>query len=257
MRLPRVRMTARGRVAALWRRGMPVSRMQFSLRRMFVAVAIAAGMAASISSMEPTYIYGPRVTDMIMLDVVSPIGPDGRKGTYTVSQWSALIAQMSSAPVLDAALADPRIARLSLFRGVADPQSALAGTFRIRIIFSDAETDSHPAANAVTLDVYSPMAVNDVADALADSIAANGPAGVTVIGRPISVAVLPIGQVPWHRDWRLYAIVTASLVAILVVLVIPWGATGHPTTHRWDRHDKRREETSGEPAESPSCHQPV
>jgi hypothetical protein len=231
--------------------------MRFSLRRMFVAVAIAAGMAAYINSMEPTYIYGPRITDLIMLDVVSPIGPDGRKGTYTESQWSALIAQMSSAPVLDAALADPRIARLSLFQGVADPRSALAGMFRISVSFSAAETDSHAAVNGVTLHVYSPTAADDVADALAASIAANGPAGVTVIGRPTGVNIIPIDQVPWHRDWRLYAIVTASLVAILVVLVIPWGATGHPTTHRWDRHDRRRAETSGEPAESPRGHQPV
>jgi hypothetical protein len=102
-------------------------------RRMMVAVAIAAGMAAYISSMEPTYIYGPRISEIIMLDVVSPIGPEGRKGTYTESEWSALIAQMSSAAVLDAALADPRIARLSLFRGVADPRSALSAMFQISV----------------------------------------------------------------------------------------------------------------------------
>jgi hypothetical protein len=109
----------------------------------------------------------------------------------------------------------------------------------------------------VTLHVYSPTVVHDVAYALADSIAANGPAGVTVIGPPTGINLIPIGQVPWHRDWRLYGIVTTSLVTILVVLVIPWEATSHPPTHRRDRHDRRRAEASGESAESPMSHQPV
>jgi hypothetical protein len=227
-------------VAGLWRRGMPVAHALFALLRMSIGVAIAAGMAVYIRSMEPTYIYGPQVADLIMLDVVSPIGRDGRRSTYTQSQWSALIAQMSSASVLDAALADPRLARLSISRGVADRRSTLSGMFRISVSFSVAETDSHSAINGVTLHVHSPTAVHDVADALADSIAANGPAGITVRGRPITPPLAnPIGQVRWHRDWRLYAIVTASLVAILVVLVIPAGTIGSLSTHRRESHVAR------------------
>ncbi len=200
---------------------MPVARMRCSLWRMLVGVAIAAGMAAYISSMEPTYIYAAPTSDMIILDVATPIGPDGRRCTYTESQWAAMIAQMSCNAVLDAALADHRIARLSLFRGVADPRSALSGMFQI-IVASSIETDSRSAVRIVTLHAHSPTAVYDVADALGASIAANGPGGVTVRGRPITPPnAIAIGRVPWDRDWRLYAIVTASLVAIVVILVLP------------------------------------
>jgi hypothetical protein len=200
---------------------MSVPFLRFTLRRMLIVVAIAAGTVACVWSLTPTLIYGPITTDLIMLSVASPIGPDGRKGTYTEAEWAVLIARMSSTAVLDAALADPRIARLTLFHGPAAPQAVLSGLFRIHVTFSEAETDSHAAVNGVLLHVYSTTAVHDIADALADVIAAKGPAGITVVGRPTGIMICPIGQIPWHRDRRPYTIATVSLAAILAVLMLP------------------------------------
>jgi hypothetical protein len=138
---------------------------------------------------------------------------------------------MSSPAVLDAALADPRIARLALFQGVADPRAALAGMFQIYVTISVAETDRNAAVNVVSLYVHSTTAVHDIADALAAAIAAQGPAVVTSYGRPITgMPLLPIGEIPWYRDWRLYSIASLALAAILVVLVLPSRAMSDPSS---------------------------
>jgi hypothetical protein len=206
-------------------------RIRLTTRRMLVAVAFVSGTVAFIGPITPMSIYGPITTDLIMLSVASPIMPDGRRGTYTKSEWAALISQMSSPAVLDAALADPRIARLPRFHGLAAPRAGLSGTFRMSVSFSEAETDSHTAINGVLLHVNSTTAVHDIADALADAIAAKGPAGVTVVGRPsgISFVSRAIGHVPWYRDWRLYTIATVSLLAALI-LVLPSSMMTYPSS---------------------------
>jgi len=187
---------------------------------MLLAVAIVAATAPCIGHLAPIYIYGPITSDLNILSVGSPIGPDGRKGTYNESEWAALIAQMSSPAVLDTALADPRIARLSLFQGLGDPRAALSSKFQISVAISGAETESQTALNVLLLHVGSVTAVQDIADALASAIAAKGPAGVAVVGRPMSIMILPIGEVPWYRDWRLYTIGAVTLAALLALLVL-------------------------------------
>jgi hypothetical protein len=197
---------------------------RFTKPRILVCVAIVAGMVAFIRHITPMDIYGPFTPDLIMLSVASPLMPDGRLGTYTKAEWAAVIKQMSSGAVLDAALADQRMARLSLFQGLAAPRAGLSSMFQISVSFSVAESDSHPAINGVLLHVNSPAAVHDIADALADAIAAKGPAGMTVVGRPTGLMTCPVlSRIPWYRDWRPYTIATVSLAMVLVVLVLPSG----------------------------------
>jgi hypothetical protein len=200
---------------------MRFSGIRLTIGRILVGVALVAGTVAVVRPLTPLPIYGPIASDLIMLSVASPIRPDGRRGTYTESEWATLITQMSSPAVLDAALTDPRIVSLSLFQGLAAPRAGLAGMFQLSVSFSETETDSHTAVNDVLLHVNSTTAVHDIANALADAIAAKGPAGVTVVGRPTGISFVPrtIGQVPWYRDWRLYTISTVSIVITFVILV--------------------------------------
>ncbi len=197
---------------------------RFTLPRILVSIAIVGGTVAFIRHITPNYLYGPITSDLSMLSVASPLSPDGRMGTYTESEWAAQIKQMSSDAVLDTALADQRIARLSLFQDLADPRAGLSGMFQISVSFSVAQTDSHPAINGVLLHVNSTTEVQDIADALADAIAAKGPASITVVDRPTGIMTAHvISQIPWYRDWRVYTIATVSLTTVLVVLVLPSG----------------------------------
>ena len=218
-------------------------RIRFTIRRILVGMAIAAGAVALSTSLTPFYVYGPITSDLIMLSVDSPIRPDGRRGTYTKSEWAALITQMSSAAVLDAALADPRIARLSLFQRLAAPRAGLSDMFQISVSFSMAQTDAHAAINGVLLHVNSTTAVHDIVDALADAIAAKGPAGVTVVGRPSGIMASNIfGQIPWYCDWRLYTIASVFLSAVLAVLVLPSGEMSYRRIRRSRHHVWRQAE---------------
>ncbi len=201
---------------------MRTPRLRLTIWRMMVAAAMVGGALACIDSIRPAYLYGPITSDAIMLSVAPPFGPDGRKGKYTEAEWAALMKRMSSTEVLDSALADPRIARLPLFQYLADPRAALSSMFQISLGISTAESKTQSAISMVLLHVNSATAVHEIADAVADAIAAKGSAGVTILGRPMSIMMCPVGKVPWYHDWRVYAITMVSLTAILAVLVLPF-----------------------------------
>jgi hypothetical protein len=206
---------------------------RFSLRRMMVAVAIMAGAAFAFRSLGRLQPAPPAMAaDIMMLTVPSPIGPDGRGGTYTRAEWESLIARMSSPKVLDAALTDARVARLTGIAKAPSPRAALASLYGIGVSFSLVETDDHPAINGVTLHVGLPggrgLAIYDLTNAIAEAIAAHGPEGVAVAGRPTGIshatAALPI---PWHHDPWVYGILATTTIAIVVVISWPPGSFPH------------------------------
>lgn len=216
---------------------MRMPRVRFTVRRMMAAVSIAAVTFAIFKPLEPrqSFVPVPRTSDLVLLIVPTPVGPDGRGRTYTPAEWSVLLASMTSREVLDAALADSRIARLSVFANSTSPHALLARCFGITVDISTAETEAHPAINAVTLRVHCPVAVADVADAVADAIATSGPGGVTVQGRPTGLSYpCRIVPIPWHRDWRVYVVASVSLSAAFLALSAPgragsWKSRARPT----------------------------
>lgn len=158
---------------------------------------------------------------MVILD--SPAGPHGRGRVYTEAEWADLIARMSSPAVLDAALADPRIARLPYIARAPDPRAALAAAYGISVMISQPPRDGRPKAiNVASMGVSSPMNVHQVADAIADAIKAHGPVEVTAVGRSTGVGYLPsYVPIPWYRDWRVLFLGLLTLAWTGLVLFSP------------------------------------
>lgn len=201
-------------------------RLRFTVRRMMMTSAIAAVALAVLKSLEPrqSFIPLPRTYDVVMLELPMPVGMDGRGGTYTPAERTALVARMTAPEVLDTAVVDPRIGRLPLFANSTSPRALLARCFAIADVISMAETGAHPAIDIVLLCVSCPAAVADVTDAVADAIVRSGPRGVTIYGRPTGLSypcrVVPI---PWQRDWRVCVIALVSFSAALLALKEPGG----------------------------------
>ena len=204
-------------------------RIRFTLLRM-MAVVVIAGVGLAVSQFLAHVPLGtetpeiPRILETSM-HVPSPIGTDGRERILSEEEWAALLAQMSSPEVLDAALADPRIARLPYFAFSPSKRSTLASCYAVKRPIG-------PADQRPVIYVRSPVANLAVYQAVTDAILARGPKGITNIGD--SYRQFPErfqGSAPesllWGCDGKNFVVLVMTLLAILLVLCLPARGEGN------------------------------